>query len=78
MGLIGHIRAYYGGLLGILSRLTKSTDHPSRAYYGLPGPFEKGDIAPYWGYPWRWRGWAQVLGRSADLAASKSDSKNGS
>ena len=29
MGLIGLIRAY-GGLLGILSGLTKSTDHPSR------------------------------------------------
>ena len=29
MGLIGLIRAYYGGLLGILSGLTKSTDHPS-------------------------------------------------
>ena len=30
MGLIGPSRAYYGGLLGILSGLTKSTDHPSR------------------------------------------------
>ena len=29
MGLIGPIRAYYGGLLGILSGLAKSTDHPS-------------------------------------------------
>ena len=29
MGLMGHIRAsYYGGLWGILSGLTKSTDHP--------------------------------------------------
>ena len=40
MGLIGLIRAYYGGLLGILSGLTKSTDHPSRAPFGghIEGP----------------------------------------
>ena len=28
---MGLIRAYYGGLQGILSGLAKSTDHPSRA-----------------------------------------------
>ena len=31
MGLIGLLMASYGGLEGILSGLTKSTDHPSRA-----------------------------------------------
>ena len=31
MGLVGLTRAYDGGLLGILSGLTKSTDHPSKA-----------------------------------------------
>ena len=30
MGLMGLIRAYYGGLQGILSGLAKSTDHPSK------------------------------------------------
>ena len=30
MGLVGLLMAYYGGLWGILSGLTKSTDHPSR------------------------------------------------
>ena len=30
VGLTGLIRAYYGGLSGILSGLTESTDHPSR------------------------------------------------
>ena len=34
MGLIGLIRAYYGSLLGILSGLTKSTDHPTLAPQG--------------------------------------------
>ena len=29
MGLIGLTMAYYGGLWGILSGLTKATDHPS-------------------------------------------------
>ena len=33
MGLIGLIRAFYGGLLGILSGLTKSTDQVT---WGLP------------------------------------------
>ena len=32
MGLIGLIMASYGGLYGILSGLTKSTDHPSTSY----------------------------------------------
>ena len=31
MGLIGLIMASYGGLEGILTGLTKSTDHPSLA-----------------------------------------------
>ena len=30
MGLMGLIRADFGGLEGILSGLTKSIDHPSR------------------------------------------------
>ena len=29
MGLLGLLMAYYGGLWGILSGLTKSTDHAS-------------------------------------------------
>ena len=29
MGLIGLVMAFYGGLQGILTGLTKSTDHPS-------------------------------------------------
>ena len=29
MGLLGLLMVYYGGLWGILSGLTKSTDHPS-------------------------------------------------
>ena len=33
MGLTGLIRAYHGGLLGILSGRTKSTDHPSRSWH---------------------------------------------
>ena len=32
MGLIGLSMASYGGLSGILSELTKSTDHPSSSY----------------------------------------------
>ena len=32
MGLIGLLMAYSGGLWGILSGLTKSTDHPSVGY----------------------------------------------
>ena len=35
MGLMGLIRAYNGGLQGILSGLTKSTDHPSDRLWGL-------------------------------------------
>ena len=31
MGLIGLIMAYYGGLSGTLTGLSKSTDHPSRS-----------------------------------------------
>ena len=42
MGLMGLIRAYYGGLQGILSGLTKSTDHPSREHVVL-GP--SGNVA---------------------------------
>ena len=30
MGLMGLLMAYYGGLRGIKSGVTKSTDHPSR------------------------------------------------
>ena len=33
MGLMGLIMACYGGLWGILSGLTKSTDHPSRGSF---------------------------------------------
>ena len=29
---MGHIMAYYGGLKGILSGLTKSADHPSSSW----------------------------------------------
>ena len=38
MGLFGLARAYYRGLLGILSGLTKSTDHPSAGLGSLPRP----------------------------------------
>ena len=31
MGLMGLLMACYGGLKGILTGLTKSTDHPSRS-----------------------------------------------
>ena len=31
MGLIGLLMAYYGGLKGRLSGLSKTTDHPSMA-----------------------------------------------
>ena len=34
MGLMGLLWAYYRGLLGILSDLTKSTDHPSTRAWG--------------------------------------------
>ena len=34
MGLIGLLMACYGGLYGILSGLTKSTDHPSSSLLG--------------------------------------------
>ena len=33
MGPRGLLMAYYGGLKGIRSGLTKSTDHPSRAIH---------------------------------------------
>ena len=36
MGLMGLLVAYYGGLLGILSGLTKSTDHPSIGTFSPP------------------------------------------
>ena len=35
MGLMGLLMAYYGGLQGILSGLTKSTDHPSSNVFGF-------------------------------------------
>ena len=35
MGLMGLVRASYGGLWGILSGLTKSADHPSRDHKSL-------------------------------------------
>ena len=35
MGLWGFHMAYYGGLQGILSGLTQSTDHPSASRFGL-------------------------------------------
>ena len=44
MGLIGLIMASCGGLQGILTRLAKSTDHPSR--FPSKGSF-KGDVGPH-------------------------------
>ena len=41
MGLIGPIRAYPGGLLGILRGVTMSTDHP-RGLWGLQDLKEQG------------------------------------
>ena len=37
MGLMGHIMACSGSLWGIPSRLTKSTDHPSRNLESISG-----------------------------------------
>ena len=34
MDLMGLLMAYYGGLKGMLSGLSKSTDHPSTAMQG--------------------------------------------
>ena len=42
MGLVGLLMAYYGGLWGILSGLTKSTDHPSRDPSLIRGRNRKG------------------------------------
>ena len=39
MGLMGLLMAYHGGLSGILSGITKSTDHPSREFCYNTGPY---------------------------------------
>ena len=55
MGLMGLIRASYGGLEGILTGLTKSTDHPSGEIGALQHQAPKGPSSrPYVGGCQNW------------------------
>ena len=64
MGLMGLLMASYGGLWGILSALTKSTDHPSGGH----------GRSPCFDFRVRARGYSVVI-RSSANARPRTDRK---